>query len=300
MENTARIDISDVSEIERFKAEIESWSMDDLKEWLRETREKKQIVEKQIKAITVKPKKMYTKTFETYKRKQKADVIFERDVMEDMIDFFLRTNRLVMAGIAVMGFNTALRFGDIQKLRVCDVVDRHGQIKDFIIIEEEKNKNVRTIYFNKTCQKMLNVIADHKGINEYLFASMTTHNAPKIRVVDALGMDSFVVVPKFISERAMCDAMQAYTDSRGLKEHYRTHSFRSSCINLIARESADIFRDRAYGNEVACAFVGHKSVRTTEEYYLRLSEQERRIVHERLEVGYNVVTEWIKEHINEL
>ena len=49
MENTARIDISDVSEIERFKTEIESWSMDDLKEWLKETREKKQIVEKQIK-----------------------------------------------------------------------------------------------------------------------------------------------------------------------------------------------------------------------------------------------------------
>lgn len=293
MENTARIDISEVSEIERFKAEIEEWSMEDMKEWLHNIKEKKQIVEKRIKSMTVPKQKMYTRTFDTYKRKQKADVIFERKIMEDMIDYFLRTNRLVMAGIAVMGFNTALRFGDIQKLRVCDVVDRHGNIKDFIVLEEEKNKNIRTIYFNESCRMILDIIAGNKGYNEYLFASLTTHNAPKVRVVDALGLDTFVVVPKFISEHSMCDAMQAYSDDRGIKEHYRTHSFRSSCINLIARESSDIFRDRAYGNEVACAFVGHKSVRTTEEYYLRLSEQERRIVHDRLEVGLDTITAWL-------
>ena len=208
MPNTARIDITQLSEIEQFKSEIEDWTIEDMKEWLRITREKRQLVEKRIKALTVTPKKMYTKTFETYKRKQKADVIFERKIMEDMIDYFLRTNRLVMAGIAIMGFNTGLRFGDIQKLRVCDVVDRHGNIKDFIVLEEEKNKNVRTIYFNQVCRIILDIIADHKGYNEYLFASLTTHNAPKVRVVDALGLDTFVVVPKFISEHSMCERNQ--------------------------------------------------------------------------------------------
>ena len=299
MESTARIDISEVSEVEQFRQEILSWDMAELKDWLRINTQKKQIVEKQIKSMTVPEPKLYTKTFEPEqcKRKQKADVIFERQLMEDMIAYFLRVN-VVMAGVAVIGFNTALRFGDIQKLRVCDVVDRHGNIKESIILEEEKNKNVRTIYFNQVCRLVLDVIAGSKGYNEYLFASMISRNTPKIRVVDALGLNSFVVVPKFISRQTTGYLMQMFCDEYGIKEHYRTHSFRASCINLIARESSDIFRDRAYGNEVACAFVGHKSIKTTEEYYLRLSEQERRIVHERLEVGLQAVTDWINENKN--
>ena len=298
MTNTARIDISGLSEVEQFKAEAESWSLDELKEWLRNNTEMRQFVEKQIKALTGKRKKMYTKTFDKadMKRNNTSDIIYERKLMDEMIDFFLHTNRVPMAGIAVLGFNTALRYGDIQKLRVCDVVDKRGNIKDYIILEEEKNKNIRTIYFNKVCRMILDYITEGKGLNEYLFTG-TSNNIQKIRVTDVTsGSNSFVLVQRFLTEQAMCDAMKAFEKHKGIKEHYRTHTFRKSCINLIARECADIFRDRAYGNEVSAAFVGHKSVRTTEEYYLKLSEQERRTVHERLEVGLGVVESWCTLH----
>jgi integrase len=127
-------------------------------------------------------------------------------------------------------------------------------------------------------------------MNDYIFRSPAP-NAPMVAITDVSGHIS--LVRKYISKQAVCDAMAAFSTDIGINEHYRTHTFRKSCINLIARECPDIFRDRAYGNEVACAFVGHKSVRTTEEYYLRLSEQERRIVHERLEVRLDTITAWL-------
>ena len=274
-----------------FSAMVSTWTLDDLNEWLEHNQAQRKIVGERIKQLSPKKKRQVTKVFSSteVKRKQASDIIYERSFMEQMIAYFLANNQVIVAGIAVLGFNTALRFGDIQKLCVKDVVDGFGNIKKSIIVQEEKNENVRTIYFNEVCVKALETLTEGKTMNDYIFRSPAP-NAPMVAITDVSGHIS--LVRKYISKQAVCDAMAAFSTDVGINEHYRTHTFRKSCINLIARECPDIFRDRAYGNEVAAAFVGHKSVKTTEEYYLRLSEQERRTVHERLNIGLTAWNEW--------
>ena len=281
--NTA-IDLS-----KRDSFDVSTWTLDELQAWREEYSIMRKIVDERIKALTVKPKRKVTRVLDDDElgKRQASDIIYERSEMENLIAYFLRKGNMNIAGIAVLGFNTALRFGDIQKLRIADVMD--GMlIKDYITIEEEKNKNVRRIYFNQACKAMLSILLRDRSEVGYVFASMSK-NAPLIALQDG---NRTTLCRQYVTKQAVCNALDDYCKANNIADHYRTHTFRKSAINLIARECADIFRDRAYGNEAAAAFVGHKSVSTTEKHYLSLSEQERRTVHTRLEVGLETINEW--------
>lgn len=284
--NTA-IDLS-----KRYDFDVSDWTLDELQAWREDYDARRKIVDERIKALTVKPKRRVTRVLndDELEKRQASDIIYQRQDMEKMISYFLNKGNLNMAGITVLGFNTALRFGDIQKLRVADIVDEGGFIRDSIVLEEEKNKNVRRIYFNEACRNMLSIILKQRSDAGYVFASQSK-NAPLVAL--QFGMRT-VLCRQYITKQAVCNALEEYCRENNIVDHYRTHTFRKSAINLIARECSDIFRDRAYGNEAAAAFVGHKNVSTTEKHYLALSEQERRTVHYRLEVGLSVVREYME------
>lgn len=292
MENTAR-KIS-IDKYEAFTAEIQGWTIDELEEWLNDSSKRVKIIKDRLKELQPKTKRKSTRVLADTKRQHKSDIIYERDLMEKIIGYFLDNGRFTMAGICILGFNTGLRFGDIQKLRAGDLMNGDGSIKDKIVIEEEKTRYVRSVYFNRVCKGILEYITENKTIEDYVFTSKG-HNTERVAVESVTGRGT-AIVRKFISKQAVYDEMIQMSKDLGLTEHYRTHTFRNSVINLLARECADIFRDRAYGNEVAAAFVGHKSIDTTEKYYLALSEQERKAVHDRLEVGLNTWLKWKEVH----
>ena len=55
----------------------------------------------------------------------------------------------------VMGINTALRIGDLLRLRVGDTLNAHGQIVEFLHIREQKTGKSKRVKLNKPVQEAL-------------------------------------------------------------------------------------------------------------------------------------------------
>ena len=82
----------------------------------------------------------------------------------------------------------------------------------------------------------------------------------------------------------------------GFVGNFATHTLRKSCLNFVAQSNKDLFQNRMLGDMAACAFAGHSSLAITEKFYLSLTEQERKTVHERLNIGAKVLSEYLLCH----
>lgn len=79
------------------------------------------------------------------------------------------------------GINLGLRISDLLRLKVGDVKDRKGDIRDFIYITEQKTKKQRKIALNDGVREALQIYFDKTGIydlDRYLF---TSENSKKNR-----------------------------------------------------------------------------------------------------------------------
>lgn len=85
-----------------------------------------------------------------------------------------------------LAINTGLRISDILSLKVEDVKDRKGGIKDSLYILEQKTKKRRTIPLNKQAKEALNYYFKRTGVydlDRYLFTGEKSgDNKPLSRV----------------------------------------------------------------------------------------------------------------------
>ncbi len=84
------------------------------------------------------------------------------------------------------GINLGLRISDLLRLKVGDVKDRKGDIRDFIYITEQKTKKQRKITLNDGVREALQIYFDKTGVydlDRYLFtAEKSKKNRPLNRV----------------------------------------------------------------------------------------------------------------------
>ncbi len=88
--------------------------------------------------------------------------------------------------IFVFGINSGLRIGDILSLKLTDVKDYKGNLRDYLTIKEQKTGKTRKVFFNKQIKEALNYYIKKTGIfnlDQYLFTNeKSKENKPITRV----------------------------------------------------------------------------------------------------------------------
>jgi len=86
----------------------------------------------------------------------------------------------------VFGINSGLRISDILSLKLGDVKDNRGNLKDYLTIKEQKTDKTRKVYFNKQIKDALNYyLAKTKifDLDQYFFTNEKSNkNIPLSRV----------------------------------------------------------------------------------------------------------------------
>ena len=88
--------------------------------------------------------------------------------------------------IFVFGINSGLRIGDILSLKLEDVKDNQGNLKDYLTIKEQKTGKTRKVFFNKQIKEALTYYIKKTGIfnlDQYLFTNeKSKKNKPITRI----------------------------------------------------------------------------------------------------------------------
>jgi len=86
----------------------------------------------------------------------------------------------------VFGINSGLRIGDILTLKLADIKDKQGNLKDYLIIKEQKTDKTRKVFFNKQIKEAINYYLKKTGIydlDRYLFTGERVEdNKPITRI----------------------------------------------------------------------------------------------------------------------
>ena len=142
----------------------------------------------------------------------------------------------------VAGVNLALRISDLLSLKVKDILDKQGNIKEFIHLKEKKTKRQVKIKLNNTVKEALNYFLDKARVTDpeqYLFKSERGNRA--LDRIRAWGL------------------IQKWTKEVGLEsERYGTHTLRKTWGYQARKQGVSI--------EKINQKLGHKSVIVTKRY----------------------------------
>ncbi len=157
----------------------------------------------------------------------------------------------------VAGVNLALRISDLLSLRVKDILDKQGNIKEFIHLKEQKTKRQVKIKLNNTVKEALNYFLDKARITDpeqYLFKSERGN-----RALDRIRAWSLI---------------QKWTKEVGLEsERYGTHTLRKTWGYQARKQGVSI--------EKINEKLGHKSVIVTKRY-IGISQEEINLLEEEI------------------
>ncbi|MBA7542336.1 Tyrosine recombinase XerC [subsurface metagenome] len=157
----------------------------------------------------------------------------------------------------VAGVNLALRISDLLSLRVKDILDKQGNIKEFIHLKEQKTKRQVKIKLNNTVREALNYFLDKARITDpeqYLFKSERGN-----RALDRIRAWSLI---------------QKWTKEVGLEgERYGTHTLRKTWGYQARKQGVSI--------EKINEKLGHKSVIVTKRY-IGISQEEINLLEEEI------------------
>jgi len=142
-----------------------------------------------------------------------------------------------------MGINLALRSGDLLKIKVSDILDGKGNIKEYLYITESKTKKQRKIRMNEAIREAINYYLGKAKVfnpDQYLFKSKRS-NKP----LDNVGL--WYLIKK-------------WTKAVGLEgESYSSHSFRKTWgYQARVNHGASI--------EKISEKLGHRSTTVTKRY----------------------------------
>ncbi len=142
-----------------------------------------------------------------------------------------------------LGINTGLRISDILKLKVEDVKDQTGEIKEYLDLNEKKTKKQRLIYLNVEVRNALEYYFDKTGIYDlerYLFISDKTK------------------INKPISRIRAWQLIQSWCREVGIKGRIGTHTIRKTAGYQMRIAGVPI--------ELIQEVLGHQSVSMTKRY----------------------------------
>lgn len=141
------------------------------------------------------------------------------------------------------GINLGLRISDLLRLKVGDVKDRKGDIRDFIYITEQKTKRQRKISLNDGVREALQIYFDKTGVydlDRYLFTSENSKKNKPLNRVRAW---------QLINE---------WGREVGIEERIGTHTLRKTLGYQMRKKGIAI--------EVIQAILGHSSAKVTSRY----------------------------------
>ena len=153
-----------------------------------------------------------------------------------------------------LSINTGLRISDILSLKVEDVKDRKGNIKDSLNVLEQKTKKRRNIPLNKQAQEALNYYFKKTGIYDlerYLFISTKTRiNKPISRI------RAWQLINKWCREVGIDFKVGGHTLRKTFGYHLRMQGFSIERISDL---------------------LGHKNIKVTFRY-IGINDDERKEV----------------------
>lgn len=142
-----------------------------------------------------------------------------------------------------LGINTGLRISDILKLKVEDVKETSGEIKEYLDLNEKKTRRQRNIYINDEVKKALEYYFDRTrlyDLDRYLFTSnKSKENKP-------------------ISRERAWQLIRMWCNEVGVKGRLGTHTLRKTFGYHL--------RMAGVGIEVISEALGHKSTTVTKRY----------------------------------
>ena len=157
----------------------------------------------------------------------------------------------------VAGVNLALRISDLLSLRVKDILDKQGNIKEFIHLKEKKTKRQVKIKLNNTVKEALNYYLSEARVTDpeqYLFKSERGNRA--LDRIRAWGL------------------IQKWTKEVGLEgEQYGTHTLRKTWGYQARKQGVSI--------EKINEKLGHKSVIVTKRY-IGITQEEINILEDEI------------------
>jgi site-specific recombinase XerD len=142
-----------------------------------------------------------------------------------------------------LGINTGLRISDLLKLKVEDVQDERGKIKEYLDLNEKKTKKQRLIYLNDEAKNALEYFLDKTGIydlSRYLFISDKTK------------------INKPISRIRAWQLIQSWCREAGIKTRIGTHTLRKTMGYQMRIAGVAI--------EIIQEVLGHQSISMTKRY----------------------------------
>ncbi|MBA7542536.1 Tyrosine recombinase XerC [subsurface metagenome] len=142
-----------------------------------------------------------------------------------------------------LGINTGLRISDILKLKVEDVKEHTGEIREILDLKEKKTRRQRFIYINDEVKNALEYFFDKTRLydrDRYLFVSeVTKENKPISRV------------------RAW-QLIQSWCQEVGIKGRVGTHTLRKTAGYHMRMSGVAL--------ELIQEVLGHKSILMTKRY----------------------------------
>jgi len=142
-----------------------------------------------------------------------------------------------------LGINTGLRISDLLKLKVEDVKDQTGEIKEYLDLNEKKTKKQRLIYINDEVRLALEYYFNKTGIydlDRYLFISDKTH------------------INKPISRIRAWQMIQTWCREVGIEGRIGTHTIRKTAGYQMRMAGVAI--------ELIQEVLGHQSISMTKRY----------------------------------
>ena len=162
--------------------------------------------------------------------------------------YLIREEQWRDLALFMVGIDTHLRASDLLKLRVLDITDTHGHVREKLIGRQQKNKSTYEGYLSSpTREAVAHWIAfDAKESNDFLF----TRLKPK------LGTDGNIP----ISREAFANRVKAWVSAIGLDaKHYSTKTLRKSRIRPILEAAG-------FDYQVPQTVLNHADIRSTIHY----------------------------------
>ena len=205
--------------------------------------------------------------------------------------------------------NTGYRAGDGLIIRVRDVLDDNGNIKDYIFLNESKTGKSRKVYFNKAVKMAIQFLIDinHLTLNNYLFAGEGNRTAyiHHIEYDEDGKVKKTVTTGEKYDENGVAREIAPYCVSSlsriiiqeakkfGLEGHFSSHCMRKTFAEFISRDWVD-----NRNPIVASKALNHSDVRTTVEYYLTVDSQKLKAQWLNLNLGLEILEMFIEDYYN--
>lgn len=160
---------------------------------------------------------IYPKEFKSrnYKKDEPQEVFpfKEKDDIERMKGYFLSKGQDRNYLLFVFGINFGLRCGDLLSLKWNMVLDNEYEVKESVVLREEKTEKFRTLFINNSVRSgVVNYIKKngYPVLGEYIFQSQKTDNSGKLEV------------------RSVCKILKDAAKAVGIKFNVGTHSMRKT------------------------------------------------------------------------